>query len=74
MSDELSVLQPHSWASSIFGNELNSGLLQSFLHCMDGSLRGIAGKDENALSRLWREKRGEAAVLGLSAVLIVQLA
>jgi hypothetical protein len=31
------------------------------------------GKDEKALLHLWREKRGEAAVLDLSNVLIVQL-
>ena len=31
------------------------------------------GKDEKALHRLWREKRGEAAALDLSGVLIVQL-
>src|SRR5664279_221022 len=35
--------------------------------------RVIMGKDEKALLRLWREKRGEAAPLDLSAVLIVQL-
>jgi predicted phage-related endonuclease len=35
--------------------------------------RTIMGKDEKALHRLWREKRGEAAALDLSSVLIVQL-
>src|SRR5450759_1718219 len=35
--------------------------------------RVIMGKDEKALLRLWREKRGEAAPLDLSSVLIVQL-
>src|ERR1700720_1787248 len=35
--------------------------------------RVIMGKDEKALHRLWREKRGEAAPLDLSDVLIVQL-
>src|SRR5207302_9785777 len=35
--------------------------------------RIIMGKDEKALLRLWREKRGEAAPLDLSGVLIVQL-
>ena len=35
--------------------------------------RVIMGKDEKALSRLWREKRGEAAAIDLSGVLIVQL-
>jgi predicted phage-related endonuclease len=35
--------------------------------------RIIMGKDEKALHRLWREKRGEAAPLDLSGVLIVQL-
>jgi predicted phage-related endonuclease len=35
--------------------------------------RIIMGKDEKALLRLWREKRGEAAPVDLSGVLIVQL-
>src|SRR5450631_4715257 len=35
--------------------------------------RIIMGKDEKALHRLWREKRGEADALDLSGVLIVQL-
>src|SRR5712672_2791360 len=35
--------------------------------------RIIMGKDEKALLRLWKEKRGEAAALDLSGVLIVQL-
>ena len=35
--------------------------------------RIIMGKDERALLRLWREKRGEVAPPDLSAVLIVQL-
>jgi predicted phage-related endonuclease len=35
--------------------------------------RIIMGKDEKALLRLWREKRGEEAPLDLSGVLIVQL-
>ena len=35
--------------------------------------RIIMGKDQKALHRLWREKRGEAAALDLSGVLIVQL-
>src|ERR1700676_1255149 len=35
--------------------------------------RIIMGKDEKALHRLWREKRGEVAALDLSGVLIVQL-
>jgi predicted phage-related endonuclease len=35
--------------------------------------RTIMGKDEKALLRLWKEKRGEVAPLDLSAVLIVQL-
>ena len=35
--------------------------------------RIIMGKDEKALLRLWREKRGEVANLDLSGVLIVQL-
>ncbi|HWJ18600.1 MAG TPA: hypothetical protein VNR65_07735 [Geobacterales bacterium] len=30
------------------------------------------GKDKKALLRLWREKRGEAAALDLSGVLIVR--
>ena len=35
--------------------------------------RIIMGKDDKALHRLWREKRGEAAALDLSGVLVVQL-
>ena len=35
--------------------------------------RIIMGKDEKALLQLWREKRGEVAVVDLSRVLIVQL-
>src|SRR6202045_3774144 len=35
--------------------------------------RIVMGKDEKALLRLWREKRGEEAPLDLSDVLIVQL-
>ena len=35
--------------------------------------RIIMGKDEKALLRLWREKRGEEAPIDLSGVLIVQL-
>src|SRR3979409_73950 len=35
--------------------------------------RGIMGRDEKALHRLWREKRGEEAAPDLSGVLIVQL-
>ncbi len=35
--------------------------------------RIIMGKDEKALLRLWKEKRGEAAPADLSSVLIVQL-
>jgi predicted phage-related endonuclease len=43
-------------------------------HFIGGSdARVIMGKDEKALLRLWREKRGEAAALDLSGVLIVQL-
>src|SRR5450756_1999200 len=43
-------------------------------HFIGGSdARLIMGKDEKALHRLWREKRGEAAPVDLSAVLIVQL-
>jgi hypothetical protein len=35
--------------------------------------RIIVGKDEKALLRLWREKRGEEAPPDLSGVLILQL-
>jgi hypothetical protein len=33
----------------------------------------IMGKDEKALLRLWREKRGEEVPLDLSGVLLAQL-
>src|SRR6202142_4158214 len=43
-------------------------------HFLGGSdARIIMGKDEKALLRLWREKRGELATVDLSSVLIVQL-
>jgi predicted phage-related endonuclease len=43
-------------------------------HFIGGSdARIVMGKDEKALLRLWREKRGEEAPLDLSGVLIVQL-
>jgi predicted phage-related endonuclease len=43
-------------------------------HFIGGSdARIIMGKDDKALQRLWREKRGEAAGLDLSGELIVQL-
>src|SRR3977135_4484014 len=43
-------------------------------HFIGGSdARIIMGKDEKALLRLWREKRGEVAAVDLSSVLIVQL-
>src|SRR5580693_2520407 len=43
-------------------------------HFIGGSdARVIMGKDEKALLRLWREKRGEEAAPDLSGVLIVQL-
>jgi predicted phage-related endonuclease len=43
-------------------------------HFIGGSdARIIMGKDEKALLRLWREKRGEEAAPNLSGVLIVQL-
>jgi predicted phage-related endonuclease len=43
-------------------------------HFLGGSdARVVMGKDEKALFRLWREKRGETAALDLSNILIVQL-
>jgi hypothetical protein len=43
-------------------------------HFIGGSdARIVMGKDEKALLRLWREKRGEEAARDLSSVLIVQL-
>src|ERR1700693_3550918 len=43
-------------------------------HFIGGSdARIIMGKDEKALLRLWREKRGEEAAPDLTGVLIVQL-
>ena len=42
-------------------------------HFIGGSdARIIMGKDEKALLRLWREKRGEEAPKDLSGVLVVQ--
>jgi len=65
-------------------NPVNGGAIPKFnststtkhdrRHFIGGSdARIIMGKDEKALHRLWREKRGEAAPVDLSAVLIVQL-
>ena len=43
-------------------------------HFIGGSdAKVIMGKDERALLRLWREKRGEESPIDLSDVLIVQL-
>jgi predicted phage-related endonuclease len=51
-----------------------AGISPDRRHFIGGSdARIIMGKDEKALHRLWREKRGEAAPLDLSDVLIVQL-
>src|SRR5450631_34144 len=44
---------------------------QNFIGGSDARI--IMGKDEKALHRLWREKRGEEVAQDLSAVLIVQL-
>src|SRR5216684_7771280 len=52
----------------------NSVVIRDRRQFIGGSdARIIMGKDEKALLRLWREKRGEAAPLDLSGVLIVQL-
>jgi hypothetical protein len=52
----------------------SAGIPPDRRHFIGGSdARIIMGKDERALLRLWREKRGEAAPLDLSDVLIVQL-
>ena len=44
---------------------------RSFIGGSDARI--VMGNDEAALIRLWREKRGEAAALDLSGVLVVQL-
>src|SRR3954454_24747754 len=49
----------------------NQSSRQNFIGGSDARI--IMGKDEKALLRLWREKRGEAGALDLSGVLIVQL-
>ena len=61
-------------------NSVNGGAMSKFdtkhdrRHFIGGSdARIIMGKDEKALLRLWKEKRGEASALDLSGVLIVQL-
>jgi predicted phage-related endonuclease len=52
----------------------NSGPIRDRRQFIGGSdARIIMGKDEKALHRLWQEKRGEAAPINLSGVLIVQL-
>jgi predicted phage-related endonuclease len=57
------------------GRPLNAAISQiERRHFIGGSdARIIMGKDEKALLRLWKEKRGETTALDLSAVLIVQL-
>src|ERR1700704_4284831 len=63
-------------------NSVNSGAMPKVDHTVARDRRNfiggsdariIMGKDEKALLRLWREKRGEAPALDLSGVLIVQL-
>jgi predicted phage-related endonuclease len=65
-------------------NLVNGGAMPSLMptaiaakdrrHFIGGSdARIIMGKDEKALLRLWREKRGEEAPVDLSGVLVVQL-
>jgi len=52
----------------------NSGVIRDRRRFIGGSdARIIMGQDEKALHRLWKEKRGEAAPIDLSGVLIVQL-
>src|SRR5258705_5432497 len=56
------------------GTDRNSVAIHDRRQFIGGSdARIIMGKDEKALHRLWQEKRGEAAALDLSGVLIVQL-
>jgi predicted phage-related endonuclease len=56
------------------GIDRTAAIARDRRHFIGGSdARVIMGKDEKALLRLWREKRGEAAALDLSSVLIVQL-
>jgi predicted phage-related endonuclease len=57
--------------SKIGANSINARDRRQFIGGSDA--RVIMGQDEKALHRLWREKRGEAAPLDLSGVLIVQL-
>src|SRR5947209_4789193 len=52
----------------------NSVDIRDRRHFIGGSdARIIMGQDEKALHRLWQEKRGEAAPIDFSGVLIVQL-
>jgi predicted phage-related endonuclease len=49
-----------------------SAIISDRRHFIGGSdARVIMGKDEKALLRLWREKRGETAAPDLSGALIV---
>jgi predicted phage-related endonuclease len=52
-------------------NSMNQPSRNDFIGGSDAKL--IMGKDQKALLRLWREKRGEEAPLDLSDVLVVQL-
>jgi len=61
------------WRVGIHGKNA-TGTLFDRRHSIGGSdARIIMGKDEKALTRLWKEKRGEVERTDLSDVLIVQM-
>jgi predicted phage-related endonuclease len=60
--------------AAIPGTDQTASMAANRCHFIGGSdARIIMGKDEKALLRLWREKRGEEDPLDLSDVLVVQL-
>jgi predicted phage-related endonuclease len=66
---------PSAVRGIITGATLNRSTKRSDRRCFIGGsdARIIVGKDEAALLRLWREKRGEAELEDLSGNLVVQL-
>src|SRR6202030_1764283 len=63
--------ESHSQMPIALGKQSHKPDRMNFIGGSDARI--IMGKDEKALLRLWREKRGEAAALDVSGVLIVQL-
>src|SRR6202030_4425873 len=63
--------ESHSQMPIALGKQSHKFDRRDFIGGSDARI--IMGKDEKALLRLWREKRGEEPPLDLSDVLVVQL-